>query len=221
VIAAWALGRMGDRDAIPALRQGLASQYRSIQAHSARALGTLGDEESAPLLLERLRTESDRGLRIAYSSALGNLKVSEAIPTLFEILAQTENEGARLELALALARMIGHEHHFIRLVRQMRNDKSTALSQMITAIQRRLKPEVEVIGPIMSECAEAFARNNHEQGIALLNRVITMLPFDLYTPEARTILRECSKRMDEFKTTHSEYLILALHALGVGLIEDA
>ncbi|MEP6985171.1 MAG: MFS transporter [Chloroflexota bacterium] len=90
VVAAWALGRIGDKDAIPALRHGLASQYRSIQAHSARALGTLLDDESAPVLLERLKTESDRGLRIAYSSALGNLRVSEAIPTLFEILAQTE-----------------------------------------------------------------------------------------------------------------------------------
>ncbi len=221
VVAAWALGRIGDKDAIPALRHGLESQYRSIQAHSARALGTLGDDESAPLLLDRLKIETDRGLRIAYSSALGNLRVTEAIPTLFDILAQTENEGARLELALALARMIGHEHHFIRLIRQMRHDKSTALSQMITAIQRRLKPEVEVISQIMTECAEAFAHNNHEQGIALLNRIITMLPFEIYTPEAQTILRECSKRMDEFKTKHSEYLILALHALGIGLLEDA
>ncbi|MEP6985170.1 MAG: hypothetical protein ABI970_06220 [Chloroflexota bacterium] len=124
-------------------------------------------------------------------------------------------------MALALARMIGHEHHFIKLVRQMRHDRSTALSQMITAIQRRLKPEVEVIGQVMTDCADAFARNNIEQGIALLNRVITMLPFDIYTPEARTILLECSKRMDEFKTSHYEYLIMALHALGVGLIADA
>jgi HEAT repeat protein len=184
-------------------------------------LGTLGDEETALLLLDRLKIESDRGLRIAYSSALGNLGVSEAIPTLFEILAQTENEGARLELALALARMIGHEHHFIRLIRQMRHDKSTALSQMITAIQRRLKPDVEAISQIMSECAEAFARNDHDEGIALLNRIITMLPLEIYTPEAQTILQECSKRMDEFKTSHSEYLILALHALGIGLVEDA
>jgi len=221
VVAAWALGRIGDKDAIPSLRHGLASSYRSIQAHSARALGTLDDKETAPLLLDRLKTESDRGLRIAFSSALGNLRISEAIPTLFDILAHTENEGARLELALALARMIGHEHHFIRLVRQMRHDSSTALSQMITAIQRRLKIEDEGISQIMTDCAEAFARNNIEQGITLLNRLITVLPTDLYTPQAQTILLECSKRMDEFKTSHSEYLIMALHALGVGLVEDA
>jgi HEAT repeats len=221
VVAAWALGRIGDKDAVPSLRHGLDSPYRSIQAHSARALGTLDDKDSAAMLLERLKTESDRGLRIAYSSALGNLRVNEAIPTLFDILAHTENEGARLELALALARMIGHEHHFIRLVRQMRHDRSTALSQMVTAIQRRLKLEDEVINKVMSDCAEAFARNDIEQGITLLNRLITILPSDLYTSQAQTILLDCSKRMDEFKASHSEYLILALHALGIGLIEDA
>ncbi len=219
VIAAWALGRIGDREAIESLRHGLDSQYRSIQAHCARALGTLGDEKSAPLLLERLKTETDRGLRIAYSSALGNLGMSESIPTIFDILAQTENDGARLELALALARTIGHEHHFIRLIRQMRHDKSTALSQMMTAIQRHLKPDVEILNQTMNECAEAFARNNIEEGIGLLNRVIIMLPPDIYTGEAHMILQECSKRLDEFKTTHTEYLILALHALGVGVIE--
>ncbi len=221
VVAAWALGRIGDKDAIPALRQGLASPYRSIQAHSARALGTLGDNESALVLLERLKAESDRGLRIAYSSALGNLRVYEAVPTLFDILAQTENEGARLELALALARMIGHEHHFIRLVRQMRHDQSTALSQMMTAIQRHLKSEDDVLNQVMSDCAEAFARNDTEQGIALLNRLVTILPTELYTPQAQNILLECSQRMDEFKMTHTEYLIMALHALGIGLVEDA
>jgi hypothetical protein len=44
---------------------------------------------------------------------------------------------------------------------------------------------------------------------------------DLYTSQTRTILAECGKRMDEFKTSRSEYLIMALHALGVGLVEDA
>ena len=60
VIAAWALGRMGSDDALPALRRGLNSTYRSLQAHCARSLGTLGDQESAPLLLERLATLTER-----------------------------------------------------------------------------------------------------------------------------------------------------------------
>ncbi len=38
-VTAWALGRIGDSSAIPALRSGLDSNYRSVQAHCARALG--------------------------------------------------------------------------------------------------------------------------------------------------------------------------------------
>ncbi len=221
VIAAWALGRIGDAYAINSLEHGLDSPYRSIQAHSARALGTLSDAKIAPLLLERLKSESDRGLQIAYSSALGNLKTAEAIPTLFEILASIQNEGARLELALALARMIGHEHHFIRLMREMRRDKATAVSQMVTVIQRRIKLEDEALNQLMSECAETFARNSFEEGIVLLNRIIVGLPNDLYTAESQLILQECRKQLEECKTDHAEYMILALHALGVGLVEDA
>ncbi len=220
VVAAWALGRIGDTEAIPTLRHGLDSHYRSIQAHSARALGTLNDMTITPLLLERLKTETDRGLQIAYSSALGNLKAVEAIPTLFEILESTQNEGARLELALALARSIGHEHHFIRLMRDMRRDKATAVSQMVTAIQRRLKLDDEVVNQLLVQCAETFARSNFDDGIALLNKIIVALPTHLYTTEGQLILQECRKQLEECKTDHAEYMILALHTLGVGLIED-
>jgi hypothetical protein len=149
------------------------------------------------------------------------LKTTDATPTLFEILENTQNEGARLELALALARMIGHEHHFIRLMREMRRDKATAVSQMVTAIQRRLKLEDEAVNQLMSECAETFARNNFDEGIVLLNRIIVGLPTDLYTAESHLILQECRKQLEECKTDHAEYMILALHTLGVGLVEDA
>lgn len=221
VIAAWALGRIGDRDAIPSLHHGLDSHYRSIQAHSVRALGTLHDESISPMLLERLKTETDRGLQIAYSSALGNLRVKESIPTLFEILESTQNEGARLEIALALARIVGHEHHFIRLMREMRRDQPTAISQMITAIQRRLKLNDLPINQLLTEASETFARNSIEDGIGLLNGVVEMLPGDLYTAESMQILKECSKQLEACKTDHAEYLILALHTLGIGLVEDA
>ena len=53
VVAAWALGRLGDPRAIAPLRDGLHSQYRSVQAHSARALGTLRDAELEGALLQR------------------------------------------------------------------------------------------------------------------------------------------------------------------------
>jgi MFS transporter, MHS family, proline/betaine transporter len=218
VIAAWALGRIGDEQAIEPLRQGLDSSYRSIQAHCARALGTLGDEASAPLLLERLKTETDKGLRIAYSSALGTLQLAEAIPTLLDILATTENEGARMEVALALARMIGGEHHFVRLLRQMRSDKGTAVSQAITAARRRLQLTDDAINALMVDCADSFARNDFDGGIAHLRSLIPRLPSDTYTVTGRAILEACAGQLEAHQANRNEYLLLALHALGVGVV---
>ncbi len=215
VIAAWALGRMGDQSALPSLRAGLDSSYRSIQAHCARALGTLGDQDSAPGLLERLKTEKDKGLQIAYSSALGILQYTEAMPTLFEILATTGNEGARLELALDLSRMIGHEHHFIRLMRQMRDDKGTAASQSMMVFKRRLTTEDAALDKLVADCADRFARENFEEAVGLLIQLINALPPDIHSQSCRAILDESAKRLTEFKMARIEYLLLALHSLDV------
>lgn len=216
VIAAWGLGRIGDQQALISLRHGLDSRYHSIQAHCARSLGTLGDTSSAPLLLERLQTETDKGLRVAYSSALGILRYTEAIPTLFGVLATTENEGARLELALDVSRMIGHEHHFIRLLRSMRDDKGTAASQAMTVFKRRLDAEDEAaFDGIINACSDAFAKEDFEQGVMLLIQLIGLLPPETHEESCRKILDECAKRLGEHKAARFEYLLLALHALDV------
>ena len=137
-VTAWALGRIGDPAAIPALRTGLDSNYHSVQAHCARALGTLKAPDVAGLLHERLQTERDKGLQMAYAAALGNLQATEAIPTLHNILLETSNEGARLELALSLARMVGRENQFVHLLRQVRNDPGTTAAQGLLQVRRRL-----------------------------------------------------------------------------------
>jgi MFS family permease len=217
VVAAWALGRIGDEQALVSLRLGLDSQYRSIMAHSARALGTLGDTTVAPLLLERLKIENDKGLRIAYSSALGNLHYAEATPTLLDILAKTENEGARLELALALGRIAGHEHHFIKLLRGMRQDKGTAASQALMVVKRRLDEVDPEVHTIIEECANAFAQDRYDDGVTLLSQLIKVLPPDSYSQTGRTILDACAAQFDTIKAARNEYILLALHTLDVAV----
>ncbi len=219
VVAAWALGRLGDPEAIPILRAGLDSEYRSIQSHCARALGTLNDEEVAPLLLERLAHETDKGLQMAFASALGNLHAKEAVDTLFKLLHDTENEGARMELALALARMIGEEHHFIRLLRQIRQDAGTAASQELNAVRSKLGkfPQAsESIMQALAACSETFAREDVPEGMAQLSEVITTLPSGIYTETAYTILMECAPGLQTRDTERKEYLMLALHVLHSG-----
>ncbi|MCC6191478.1 MAG: MFS transporter, partial [Anaerolineales bacterium] len=106
VVAAWALGRLGDERGVPALRAALSdSPYRSVQAHSARALGTLEDAGSTALLLERFERESDHGLRMAYAAALGKLGETQAVGPLLAFLRTRRDPSARKELALTLARL--------------------------------------------------------------------------------------------------------------------
>jgi MHS family proline/betaine transporter-like MFS transporter len=217
VISAWALGRLGDPRAVPSLRLGLESQYRSIQAHCARSLGTLGDTETAPLIFRRLEIETDKGLRIAYASALGNLHYVESLDTLLEVLDETGNEGARLELALAVARIVGHEHHFIRLLRQIRHDKGTAASQDIMVFKRRYHTDDPEILDLIRQSADAFAKDEMEEGISLLCSLIHTLPPEAHTPPGRKVLVACAERFDTYKAGRIEYLLLALHTLDAAM----
>lgn len=211
-ISAWALGRMGDESALPTLRNGLSSSYRSVQAHCARSLGTLRDLESAPLLLERLKTETDKGLRIAYSSALGNLLYEPALDTLFDVLETTENEGARMELALAIARISDREASFIRLLRQLRNDAGTTAAQVMMALKRRVEkkgtPELKAL---IDQCAVQFGGEHLHEGAALLHQIIPLLPPDDTVHEK--IRHLCCEKLQALAATRMEYLVLALLAL--------
>jgi HEAT repeat protein len=216
VVAAWALGRLGDKSATGALRHALDSEYRSVRAHSARALGALKDHEVAPMLLSRLQTEGDKGLLMAYASAMGNLGYAKATPELLKLLAVTENKGARLELALTLARIVGDEYTFIQLLRNVRSDPGTAMAQSISAFKRRLgrRQQVSEISQRMNECAEELARGNLEQGEELLALALQSLPKSAFSEAGALILAECASRLEE-SGTQQEYVILALHVLQV------
>lgn len=219
VIAAWALGRMGDESALPTLREGVDSEYRSIRAHCVRALGTLGDKTMTPMFQERLKMEEDKGLRIAYAAALGNLKATDAVETLFMTLRATENEGARMELALSIARLMGQEQHFIRLLRHLRQDPGTAMAQAVAALRKRLTredaltPELEAA---VRECDALFAREAFDEGAARLSRVIRLLPAGSYDELCTKILNDCAVNLDEFGAARLEFVLLALHALEAG-----
>lgn len=219
VIAAWALGRMGDPAAIEPLRAGLDSCYRSVRAHSARALGTLRDKESVAILLDRLKTEEDKGLQMAYASALGQLRAREATPELLRVLKVTRNRGARMELALTIARIVGEENRFIRLFRQVHADAGSAMSQAVIRLRNKIRrnhPDRETIQRLMADCADVLADNNLDQGAALFGQIMALLLEEKGTDTNKIILQECLTCLQEFKATRLEYLILALHTMAAG-----
>ena len=219
--AAWALGRMGDKDATEPLRRATDNPYRSVRMQSIRALGWLDDTESIPTLLERLRAETDKGLQMAYASALGNLGATEGTGDLLVLIRGTENPGARMELALALARWVGKDHLFIRLLRQMRMDPGTAAAQTLSDLKKRLghgrrreTPDNE-IAPMLDECMDAFAAEDLEQGAALLSRMLGALPKDAFDECPRRIIEDCADQLAEYGAARIESIVLALHTLNV------
>jgi MFS family permease len=216
VVAAWALGRSGDEHAIEALRQSLNSEYRSIQAHSARALGALGDTEMASVLAERLDHEPDKGLQMAYASALGSLQATEATQQLLSLLAETENEGARLELALTLARLVGDEHSFVQLLREVRDDPATALARAVESVKRSLAAVLEPqedVDRLLTTAANTFARDDLTGGVALLVRVLHQVPVGAFDDPRPLILTTCTNELSCSGAARLEYVLLALHTL--------
>jgi HEAT repeat protein len=215
VVAAWALGRIGDERAIPALRPGLESQYRSVRAHTVRALGTLRDSELSTVLLERFRAETDHGLRMAYASAMGKLGVMEATGPILEFLRSRDEPGARLELALILARLIGGEEQFIQLWRHTRGEAGTGLSQATTALQRRAErlPLLNGQAQHLGRCADAFARGQLDQAAEHLRTALDHVDFDQINETRAQVLRECAVQLAQYKAARQEYVLLALHAL--------
>ena len=217
-LSAWALGRLGDPSAIPALHAALDKPYHSIQVQAIRALGALGDEEALPQLRDGFRNEQDKGMLMAYASSLGKLGAEDAAPELLRLLYEFENEGARLELALALARLVGDEHNFIQLVRQVRADPGTAIAVAISSLRRELPADPQAAGVMaeLDECAGVLARGNVNRGAMLFGTVIGHLPETLFTPTAWLILQECGPRLREFGDRHIEYILLALHVMHAG-----
>ncbi|MEZ4674068.1 MAG: hypothetical protein R2932_07455 [Caldilineaceae bacterium] len=177
-----------------------------------------------PLLHARLQAEEDKGLQMAYASALGNLMARFAVVDLLQLLYSTANAKARLEVALALARLVGNEHHFIQLLRAARNDLGTGIAQALTSVKRKFDRVAKRAGedlPALDGCITAFARNQVAEGIAMLVDLLPTVPAEHFDETSCQILAECTLRLSEFGTDHSEeahveYLLLTLHVLDVG-----
>ncbi|RLT38452.1 MAG: MFS transporter [Chloroflexi bacterium] len=219
VVAAWALGRVGDPAAHDALLRGVDSDFRSIRAHSVRALGAMGRPEVAPLLIGRLRGEENRGLQMAYASALGQLGAVEATGDLLILLRGTDNPGARLEVALSLARIVGNEHNFIQLARHVRADPGTTLAQAVQSLKRRLdsrSADTQALRSLLDAETAVLGHGEIESGARSLAQFIRQMPQTHFDETARAILSECADRLQESGAEHLEYAILALHTLDVG-----
>jgi MFS family permease len=216
VMAAWALGRIGDETALPALREGLDLDYRSIRAHSARALGAMGDHQIIPKLHKRLQAEKDAGLRIAYAATLANLGATTTIPTLFVVLNQTKNDKARMEIILSMAKMISDENHFVTLVRGIQADAGTTIAQELMRLRGRLGKNTAAKNELVEACSratETFGNDNMEQGIETLITIIEGMLFLTENLVAQKLLQGSLDGLKQWGMEHRENVLLALNIL--------
>jgi hypothetical protein len=159
-------------------------------------------------LLRRLEIEPDHGLRVAYASALGQLRAEAALAPLLHLLDEEMDTAVRLELALALARLLGEEHHFVQLVRQTRSNAGTVLAQELLAVSKKLPKEVD--DAALRSCAVVWSQEEVEAGIADFGRFLQSLP-PVNGPQ-QILLAECQQRLAA-DASRLEYVLLALLVL--------
>ena len=86
--AAWALGALGNRRAVPLLSRSLADTEPNVRKRSAWALGALDASEAIPALVEALK-DTDAGVREQAAWALGAIGDRRAVDGLVAALSDS------------------------------------------------------------------------------------------------------------------------------------
>lgn len=210
-----ALGRLGDKRAIKPLRKYLQSGYHLIEANSARALAMLDDKEVVPILLDKMRQESNPTLRVAYATALGKLKGIEAVQDMFLLLEELHGEVQRGEVELALARISGSEEFFTNQWRAIRFDPTTGFAQATMSVQRLTNDSGFV--EMATEASGHFAENKMEEAAEKLLVMLKILPAGVLDPLLDQMIQGCTKLLEVNGCRRRDYMLLTLHMLETAL----
>ncbi|MEA3335220.1 MAG: MFS transporter [Chloroflexota bacterium] len=211
---ARALGRLGDPDAIPALRRSLYSRYDLVATESARALAQLGDSGSIPDLIEKLRAQSSSELQVAYASALGKLRAREAIPDIFQLLCGARTRTGRGELGLAIARMVGDEKYYLQHWRSLYDNFDTAAAQALLALRKPARRAgFFAVEPIIERCSDHFAAGRSEQGTQDLQELLRTVAASEVDETQGELLSLIADSLDQCGGDRIDLVLLSLHAL--------
>ena len=213
-LAAWALGRVADPAAIPALRAMLVTPYRSVKGYCIRALGSMNDQESRERFVQEFDQEEDTGLQLAYASALSKLSALESLPRMLEVLAEKNDMTLRNQFTMALAILLGDDNTVIELLRKYPDDPGTTISQGILVFGNTAYVETLGIKEGVLKIANLFARQNLQEGtrslLLLIEDHFDNLPVE---PSHQKIVRASLGKLSSGQEFRQEYLILLIFIL--------
>jgi HEAT repeat protein len=106
-LACWALGRMGDKDAIPSILRALEDDHEpSVRAGSAHALGELDDPVAVEPLIRALTMDPSADVRRMAAWSLGRIGDDSALNPLIAVLNNPKDDPSlRAECAEALGEL--------------------------------------------------------------------------------------------------------------------
>lgn len=221
--AAWALGRMGSAEAAPALRETLKAPYSILRARAARALGTLGDQASGDALMECFRGEGDPQIRVAFISALAALGREDALSPTLAFLRELDEPGQRREVSLAVAMFLGRSDMALRIWRRMHDRPGDTLGGIMLGLRRRLtRGEVCAIdsasvAQAIDRAVRALSSEQMDEGSREVRLIGSSVRPEAFSPAAQIILRDAIEALAAQGHGRTEYVMLAVHSLHVGI----
>jgi HEAT repeat protein len=129
--AAWALGALGNRNAVPLLTRALRDTEAPVRRRGAWALGALDSSEAVPALIEALK-DTDAGVREQVAWALGAIGDRRAVDGLVGALTDSA-AGVRKQAAWALG-AIGDNRAVSGLMKSLKDPDAGVRKQAAWAL---------------------------------------------------------------------------------------
>ena len=162
-MAAFALGELGDHEAVQPLLDALGDQQEKVQVRkaAAEALGTINDSQAVEPLIEALLEDGSSDFFEAVAEALGKLKDARAVPPLRKALEEP-HWGWRIPAIQALGQIAAPEA-LDSLIKALSDREGWVRSNAVAALAkigdpRAVDPLMDALNDTEPEVRAAAAR---------------------------------------------------------------
>lgn len=156
MVAAAALGRVGDENALSALMDALTDPDPRVRVQAVRSCGLIGDTRCVPALADRLDDPSMQVKRAA-TNALGSIGTTRALKALVPV-ARAEDESIR-QMAIDELGQLGSLEPAVVLLRALEDDsRSIQRAAMLSLIRLFVEAPPEQTAEVRETIAEQLER---------------------------------------------------------------